>query len=332
MTQHFTKKVLITDYVWPSLDPERDVLEGAGVELVPAPDGKEDTLRRLAADVDAIMFCFAKVPGSVLRAAPKCKVASRYGIGVDNLDIPTATELGIVVTNVPDYCVDETSDHALAMLLALNRRLGQHDRAVKAGGWSSVKLNQPMRRTRGATLGIIGYGRAGKALAAKTAPFGMRVLAYSRSLKPGQKLGPAEGVTFEQLLQASDFVSLHIPLTAETRNIIGKRELALMKKDAILVNCSRGGLVDEHALAEALASGHLSGAGLDVLEPAPPPADHPLFGHPNVIITPHTAFYSQSSTLELETRTAKEVVRVLSGQRPENLVNPQVLGRSRAGF
>ena len=332
MTQRFTKKVLITDYVWPSLDPERAVLEAAGIELVPAPDGKEDTLRRLAADVDAIMFCFAKVPGTVLRAAPKCKVASRYGIGVDNLDIPTCTELGIVVTNVPDYCIDEVSDHALGMVLALNRRLGQHDRAVKAGGWVQVQLNEPMRRTRGATLGIVGFGRIGRAIAAKAAPFGMRVLAHDPLLKAGDRVAGAEVVTFDRLLQESDFVTVHVPLTAQTRGLFGAKELARMKNGSIIVNCARGGLIDEDALAAALASGHLGGAGLDVMDPAPPRPDHPLFRQQNVIITPHTAFFSQASTVELETRTAKEVVRVLAGQRPENLINPQVLGRSRAGI
>ncbi len=332
MTTRPTKKVLITDYVWPSLEPERAILEAAGIQLVPAPDGKEATLAKLAVDVDAIMFCFAKVPGTVLSAAPKCKVASRYGIGVDNIDISTATELGIVVTNVPDYCVDETSDHAMAMLLALNRRLVQHDHAVKEGGWAKVKLNQPMRRTRGATLGVIGYGRTGKALAQKATAFGMCILAHSRSLKPGQKYGPATAAALDMLLRESDFVSLHVPLTAQTKGMIGKRELSIMKESAILINCARGGLVDELALAEALASGQLAGAGLDVTDPTPPSPDHPLFKQENVIITPHTAFFSQASTVELETRTAKEVVRVLSRQRPENIINPQVLGRSRAGI
>jgi D-3-phosphoglycerate dehydrogenase len=328
----YRHKVLITDYVWPSLDPERAILEGNGIELIVAPDGREETLRSLATEADAIMFCFAKVPASVLRAAPKCKVASRYGIGVDNIDIPVCTELGIVVTNVPDYCVDETSDHALGMVLALNRRLAQHDRAVRSGGWARVTLDQPMRRTRGSTLGIIGYGRTGKALAAKAGAFGMKVIAYSRSLKNGEVYGNAEAVTLETLLRQSDFISLHVPLTLETRGMIGRRELSMMKQGAIIVNCARGGLIDEAALADALASGHIAGAGLDVMDPAPPRPDHPLFKQESVIITPHTAFFSQASTVELETRTAREVVRVLLGQKPENVVNPQVLGKSRSGL
>jgi D-3-phosphoglycerate dehydrogenase len=278
------------------------------------------------------MFCFAKVTGAVLRAAPKCKVASRYGIGVDNIDTAAATELGIVVTNVPDYCIDEVADHALGMILALNRRFVPHDRAVKSGSWAAVKLDQPMHRTRGATLGIVGFGRIGRAIAAKAAPFGMRVLAYDPLLKPGQKAAGAEAVEFDLLVAQADFITVHVPLTPQTRGLFSREQFARMKKGGIIVNCARGGLVDEDALAEALASGHLAGAGLDVLEPAPPRSGHPLLKQENVIITPHTAFFSQASTVELETRTAKEVVRVLSGQRPENLVNPQVLGRSRAGI
>ena len=331
MNNFLTKKVLITDYVWPSLDPERIVLEGNGIALVLAPDPAEATLVKLAADVDAIMFCFAKVTPAVLRAATKCKVASRYGIGVDNIDIPIATELGIVVTNVPDYCIDEVSDHALGMILALNRRFVPHNREVTSGGWARVMLNEPMQRTRGSALGIVGFGRIGRSVAAKAAPFGMKVQAYDPVLKPGEVVAGAEIVTFDHLLANSDFITVHVPLTLQTRNMFSKNEFARMKKGSIIVNCARGGLIDEQALAAALASGQVAGAGLDVLDHAPPLPDHPLLKASNVIITPHTAFFSQASTLELETRTAREVVRVLAGQKPENLINPQVLGKSRAG-
>ncbi len=332
MNNFLTKKVLITDYVWPSLDAERIVLEGNGIALVVAPDSQEDTLAKLATDVDAIMFCFAKVTAPVLRAAVKCRVASRYGIGVDNINVPVATELGIVVTNVPDYCIDEVSDHALGMILALNRRFVPHDTQVKAGGWSGVMLTEPMHRTRGATLGIVGFGRIGRSIAAKAAAFGMKVITYDPLLTPSQPLNGAEAVSFDHLLAHSDFITVHVPLTLQTRNMFGKNEFARMKQGSIIVNCSRGGLIEETALSEALASGRLAGAGLDVLDHAPPAPDHPLFRAPNIIITPHTAFFSQASTLELETRTAKEVVRVLAGQKPENLINAQVLGKSRAGI
>ncbi len=326
------RKVLITDYVWPSLDPERKVLEDARFELVVAPDGEEATLAGLAADVDAIMFCFAQVTEKVLRSAPKCLIAARYGIGVDNVNIPVCTELGIVVTNVPDYCIDEVTEHTFGMVMALNRRLVPHSAAVKSGGWSSVALDRPMKRMNGATFGVIGYGRIGRSVGSKAGALGMNVLTYDPMLQPGQDVGAAKSVTLGEVLAESDFISIHVPLTVQTRGMIGKDEMASMKQGAIIVNPARGGLIDEFALADALASGHLAGAGLDVMEPAPPADDHPLLQQENVIITPHTAFFSQASTLELETRTAQEVVRVVNGGEPENFINPDVRGKTRVGI
>jgi len=325
-------KVLITDYVWPSTDPERAVLEAAGIELVVAPDTSENTLAELAKDVDAIMFCFAQVTAKVLESATKCKIAARYGIGVDNVDIPRATELGIVVTNVPDYCMDEVTDHALGMILALNRRLVPHTREVVQGGWNDVALNQPMHRTRGATMGIVGYGRIGRSLAAKAVGFGMNILAYDPMIEPGSDVEGASATTLDELLEKSDFVSLHVPLLPSTENMISAPELAKMKPGSIIVNGARGGLIDEHALASALESGHIAGAGLDVVEPTPPDTSSPLLAQENVIITPHTAFFSQASTVELEERTAGEVVRVLAGEKPENWINPEVSGTTRSGI
>ena len=325
-------KVLITDYVWPSTDPEREVLEAAGIELVVAPDTSETTLADLATDVDAIMFCFAQVTGQVLESAKNCKIAARYGIGVDNVDIPKATELGIVVTNVPDYCMDEVTDHALGMILALNRRLVPHNRSVLSGGWDTVALNQPMHRTRGATLGIVGFGRIGRSLADKAVGFGMHILTYDPLIKPGAPLDGVTAVSFDDLLKESDFISLHVPLIPSTENLISAPQLAKMKPGSILINCARGGLIDQEALAVALQSGHIAGAGLDVVEPTPPDPNSALLSQENVIITPHTAFFSQASTLELERRTAAEVVRVLNGEIPENLINPDVLGTARSGI
>ena len=325
-------KVLITDYVWPSTDPEREILEAAGVELVVAPDTSEGTLADLATDVDAIMFCFAQVTGQVLESATNCKIAARYGIGVDNVDISKATELGIVVTNVPDYCMDEVTDHALGMILALNRRLVPHNRSVLSGGWDTVALNQPMHRTRGATLGIVGFGRIGRSLADKAVGFDMQILTYDPLIKPGTPLDGVTAVSFDDLLKESDFISLHVPLLPSTENLISASQLAKMKPGSILINCARGGLIDEEALAVALQSGHIAGAGLDVVEPTPPDPNSALLSQENVIITPHTAFFSQASTLELERRTAAEVVRVLNGETPENLINPDVLGTARSGI
>ena len=327
-----SNKALITDYVWPNIDVESEVLRAAGVEPVVAPDTSEDTLAGLAADADIIMFCFAQVTGNVLRTAEKCKVASRYGIGVDNIDIPTATELGIVVTNVPDYCMDEVTDHAIGMILALNRRLLPHDSQVKAGGWTEVVLDQPMHRTRGATLGILGYGRIGRSIADKAVGFGMNIVAYDPLIEPGRTIDGVEIISFEDVLRRSHFITVHTPLTPETEGMIGADQFNMMMPGGIIVNCARGGIIQEQALADALNSGHLAGAGLDVLEPAPPPNNHPLLSAPNIIITPHTAFFSQASTVELERRTAQEALRVLNGNPPQNLINPQVLGKSRVGI
>ena len=327
-----TTKVLITDYVWPSTDPEREVLEAAGVELLISPDTSETTLVELAKDVDAIMFCFAQVTAKVLESATNCKIAARYGIGVDNVDIAKATELGIVVTNVPDYCMDEVTDHALGMILALNRRLVPHTNAVVGDGWNDVALNQPMHRTRGAILGIVGYGRIGRSLAAKAVGFGMNILAYDPLIEIGSKIDGASVVSLDELLAKSDFISLHVPLIPSTQNMISAPQLAKMKPGSIIVNCARGGLIDEDALAQSLASGHTAGAGLDVVEPTPPDPASDLLLQENLIITPHTAFFSQASTLELEQRTAQEVVRVLNGNKPENLINPDVLTKARSGI
>ena len=326
------KKILITDFVWPSVEPESKILIDAGFEPVLAPDPSEETLTSLAKDVEGIMFCFAEVTSKVLENASNCKVAARFGIGVDNVDISKATELGIIVTNVPDYCMDEVTDHALGMILALNRRFLPHTKSVTDGNWKNVTLDKVMHRTRGSVLGIVGFGRIGRSLASKGNGFGFNIIAYDPLLKTGDNINGVEIVDFEHLLKSSDYISLHVPLIPQTKGMIGKKELSLMKKGSIIVNCARGGLIDENALADSISSGHISGAGLDVVEPTPPKSDNPLFTLENVIITPHTAFFSQASTLELETRTAHETIKVINGSKPENWINPEVSGKSRTGI
>ena len=320
-------KVLITDYVWPTTKPEEAVLrEEADAEAVVAPDGSEETLASLAVDVDAIMTCFAQVTPAVLRAAPKCVAVGRFGVGVDNIAVETATELGMAVTYVPDYCVDEVSDHVMALLLAWNRRVSLFDNSVKAHGWGSVPLTMRMMRLRGKTLGVIGFGRIGQVAAQKALAFGFRVLTYDPYMTAGQcALRGARKSDLDTLLRESDFVTLHSPLNAETENMIGARELDLMKSEAFLINCARGPLIDEAALCDALTSGSIAGAGLDVMVDNHPANDHPLLGLDNTIITPHVAFFSQEATLELEQRAAREVAYVLTGRMPDNLVNPAVL-------
>lgn len=319
--------VAITDYVFPSLEPERAVLEPLGVELRPQQCRSEDEVIALAQEGDAILNCYAKMSARVIQNLKRCRIIARYGIGVDNVDLAAATKAGILVTNVPDYCVDEVSDHALALLLALARNLVTADTAVKSGTWS-VTAHANMHRLRGQTLGLVGFGKIAKALASKVETLGMKVLVYDPYVEAAliAEHG-AEAANLEKLLAEADAISIHVPLSSETGNLIGARELAHMKPTAFLINTSRGGIVDELALAVALKEDRLGGAALDVLTIEPPPPDHPLRQVPNIILTPHLAFYSRESVIELQTKAAEEVARALKGEPPRSPVNPEVLTR-----
>jgi D-3-phosphoglycerate dehydrogenase len=319
--------VAITDYVFSSLEPERAVLEPLGVALRPQQCRSEEEIIALARDADAVLNCYAKMTARVIKELQRCRIIARYGIGVDNVDLAAATKAKILVTNVPDYCIDEVSDHALALLLALARRLTMADAAVKAGSWDVV-AHAGIRRLRGQTLGLLGFGKIAKAVASKVQPLGMKVLVCDPYLEPAlvARHG-AEAVDLNRLLAEADAISIHVPLSPDTRNLIGQRELAQMKPTAFLVNTSRGGIVDEQALAAALKAGHLGGAALDVLGVEPPPADHPLRQAQNIILTPHLAFYSRESVIELQTKAAEEVARALKGEPPRSPVNPEVLTR-----
>ena len=318
--------VAITDYVFPSLEPEQRVLAPLGVELRPAQCKSEEEIIDLAQEADAVLNCYAKLTARVIEKLSRCKIIARYGIGVDNVDLAAATGARIVVTNVPDYCIDEVSDHALALLLALERRIVAADGAVKAGAWDVV-AHAGIRRLRGQTLGLLGFGKIAKAVVSKVQPLGMKVLVYDPYLEPElvARHG-AEAVSLDRLLAEADAVSIHVPLSPETRNLIGQRELTRMKPTAFLINTSRGGIVDEQAVAVALKENRLGGAALDVLSPEPPPRDHPLRQAPNVILTPHLAFYSRESVIELQTKAAEEVARALRGESPRSPVNREVLG------
>ncbi len=323
-------KILVTDYVWPSVEPERAVVAKIGAELIVAPNGDEETLVELARNVDGILTCFAQVTEKVVRAATNCVVIGRYGVGVDNISVETATELGMAVTYVPDYCVEEVSDHVLGLLLSWNRRITRFDHAVKNHGWESVSLDVPIMRLRGKKIGIVGFGRIGRMVCEKAKAFGMHILAYDPYVSAeSSALSGARMVDLETLLRESDFVTVHSPLTPETENLIGASEFGLMKNTAFIINCARGPLIDEEALYRALTSGAIAGAGLDVVVDASPPVDYELLQLENVIITPHTAFFSREAVLELEERAAGEVVSVLSGKMPDNLLNKEVLNHPK---
>jgi D-3-phosphoglycerate dehydrogenase / 2-oxoglutarate reductase len=319
--------VAVTDYVFPSLEPEHRVLAPLGVELRPAQCKSEDEIIELTRGADAVLNCYAKITARVIEKLDRCKIIARYGIGVDNVDLAAASKARILVTNVPDYCIDEVSDHALALFLALERRIVAADGAVKAGAWDVV-AHAGIQRLRGQTLGLVGFGKIAKALASKVQPLGMKVRVYDPYIEPElvARYG-AEAISFDRLVAEADVISVHVPLSPETRNLIGQRELARMKPTAFVINTSRGGIVDEQALAEALKAGRIGGAALDVLSVEPPPLDHPLRGLSNVILTPHLAFYSRESVIELQTKAAEEVARALKGEPPRSPVNREVLGR-----
>ncbi len=314
-------KVLLTDYAWPDVDVERGLLEEAGGGLLVADSSDTQTLARLAADVDGILTCWAQTTAEVMRAAPKLRVISRLGVGLDNIDIAAATRHGVIVTNVPDYCRREVAEHTLALLLALARKVAFYHQQTKLGHYE-IGAGPPLRRLAGQTLGVVGYGSIGQEVAALARAFGLRVAVASRTRRE------APGTAWRDLpdlLAESDYVSLHVPLTEETRGLIGAEALAGMKPTAYLINTARGALIDHAALAEALQQGKLAGAALDVQDPEPPDLARPPFSDPRVIVTPHAAFASQESLLSLRSQATRQLLDALAGRQPANVVNPEVL-------
>lgn len=320
--------VLLTDRAWPDDDIERRIIEAAGFGLAagppePAPAEAIEELVK-AHDPVAIMTCWARVSATAIRTPARLGVVARMGVGLDNIDVAAATERGTLVTNVPDYCVEEVSDHAVGLILDWARGIAGFDRDVRAGRWNPAGAR--LRRLRSATVGIVGYGRIGRATARKCAALGCRVVVHTRSPAPS---ADAEFVSWPDLLALADVVVLHVPLTPDTRHLVGAPELAAMRDGALLVNVSRGGLVDTAALIGALADGRIGGAALDVLE-AEPIVDPALLAHPNVVITPHVAFSSGESVAELRTKAAEEVVRVLRGEAPRHPCNAPAAAKEEA--
>jgi D-3-phosphoglycerate dehydrogenase len=321
--------ILITDIAWPDISVEKGILERIGAKLILSADGSETDLLRHAPLADAILTNWKQVPESVVRAAPKLQVISRYGIGVDNIPVRLATELGILVTNVPTYCLDEVSEHTLAMIFALRRKLCWYNSQVHSGEWQPLS-GQPLNRLKGQTLGIVGFGKIGQTLCRKALGLGLSVIVYDPllSIEKIQAAG-ARKVEFNELLSVADIISLHAPLNPATENMIDERALTLMKSSVLLVNTGRGGLIDHNALAKALKEKRLAGAGLDVFDREPAPMDHMLMQLPNVIITPHIAFYSEESLQDLLVQTAENTADVLTGRRPGAVVNEEVLTLAR---
>ena len=318
-------KVLITDYAWPSVDPERRVLAAVGAELLTAETGDEPELRALVPTVDSILTCWKPVREPVIAAAGRCQVIGRCGIGLDNIDVEAATAHGIVVTNVPAYCIDEVSDHAMGLLLACTRKIPRYDSAIKAGTWDP-NIGPTMHRIRGKTLGIIGFGRIARALVPKAKAFGLTTQVCSPRTDPELiRQHGARKIAFPELLATSDFITIHAPLTEQTHHMFSTPEFRAMKPTAYLINTARGGIVDTRALTAALRTAEIAGAGLDVLETEPPEKQEELLTAGNVVMTPHAAFISSDSILDLQVGAATCVAAVLTGERPESIVNPAVL-------
>jgi D-3-phosphoglycerate dehydrogenase len=318
--------VIVTDHVFPDLKQEREILAAAGHELrYEGNAGSLDDVLRLVAEADAVLNCYAPVPAEAIGAMRNCRIIARYGIGLDTIDVDAATDHGVLVSNVPDYCIDEVSDHALALVLALGRGVVRLNRSVRSGEWNPM-VARPLHRLRGRTLGLVGFGRIARRLAEKVAPIGMRVVATDPYVS-SQSIEAAgvDAVELPTVLSGSDVVSIHAPMTEENRHLIGAPELAQMREGAFLVNTSRGPLVDLEALRTALEEGRLGGAALDVLETEPPEPDDPLLQRSDVIVTPHAAFYSEESVIEQQRKAADQVVAALLGQTPPYAVNAEAL-------
>jgi D-3-phosphoglycerate dehydrogenase len=283
---------------------------------------------QVARDADAVMVTYAKVTADMIGQMTRCRIIARFGIGVDNVDIAAATNANIVVTRVPDYCIDEVSDHTMALLLALARKIPFANSRAQAGRWEMPAV-VPIHRLRGSVLGLVGFGRIPQLVAPKAKAFGLRVI--SRDPFVSEEImnrAGVEKVDFSELVKVSDHISIHTPLVPETNHLFNAGVFSRMKPTAHLINTARGSIVDEEALALALDQGQLAGAALDVLSQEPP-STSPLFGRDNVILTPHMSFYSAESLIDLQRKAAEEVVRVLTGGLPRNPVNPEALNSSR---
>ena len=317
--------IAVADSPFPNLNPAEAILSELDAELVMADEPTVEGILKVASEADGLMVTYGQITVDVIAGLEKCRVIGRFGLGVDNIDIEAATKVGIAVVYVPDYCIDEVSDHAMAMLLNLARKVSFSNSLVQAGRWEMPAVT-PLSRLRGRTLGLAGFGQIPRVVAPKAQAFGLKVIAFDPYIDNDVAAAlDVELVDFETLLQTSDYVSIHVPMMPETENLFDADAFAQMKPDALLVNTARGPLVDTEALAKALDAGEIGGAALDVMPVEPPPANSPLLGRDNIILSPHTAFYSVEALDELQTKTARGVVDVLKGEKPVYPINPEVL-------
>ncbi|BDZ41664.1 dehydrogenase [Paraoerskovia sediminicola] len=318
--------VAITECDHDSFAIEQDVVEAGGGELRITQSFTSDALVENCAGAQGIVVQYAKITAEVMDALPEMKVIGRYGVGVDSVDIAAATERGIAVCNVPDYGTEAVSDHALGLTLSVARGIPRLDRGVRAGSFD-LPVVRPLYQTGKRVFGIIGMGLIGSVTARKAAGLGYEVIGYDSAADPSEDTFRGfPSVSLDELIERSQVISLHTPLNDDTRGMIGADEFARMRSDAIIVNTSRGGVVDTDALIDALERGAIAGAGIDVHEEEPVPVGHGLMAFDNVVLTPHLAWYTEESYEELKRRTVENVVEVCAGRAPRNIVNPEVLG------
>ena len=313
-------KVVVTPHRFPNLDPETEVLKPLGADLIPAQDPEE--LERLLPEADALLVVNSRIDARRIALMARCRAIVRYGIGVDSVDVAAASKAGIPVGNVTDASTTEVADHAVSLALALLRRLPKAEAAVREGQWSIAPL-RGARRLSTLTAGIVGVGQIGRAIATRFAAFGMDVIGHD----PFASDAPVQTVQLEDLLSRSDVISLHLPLNDQTTGLISAGRLRSLRSGAILVNVSRGGLVDEDALVDALQAGALGGAALDVFATEPLAADSRLRSAPNVILTAHSAWYSEEAAHDLQRKAAEQVARAFQGAHLTPIVNPEVYNR-----
>lgn len=322
-------KIVITDCDHATIDAEQKAAADAGIELVLTQSRTEEEVITHAAGADALVVQYAPITATVLDALPTVRAIGRYGVGVDTVDVAAATARGVAVCNVPDYGTEAVSDHAIALALATVRGLRVLDRGLRAGQ-PDLTPATPIRQFSTLRFGVLGFGRIGHATARKAAGVGFDVATSDIRFEPGTVTEEGWPVlSFTELLQRSDVLSVHTPLDPDTHHMLDAQALAQLPAGAVVVNTARGGVVDTEAIAQALASGHLQGAGLDVFEDEPLPADHPLTSFERCILTPHAAFYTEQSYVELKRRTVQNVVDVLAGTTPQNILNPEVLAAGR---
>ncbi len=320
-------RVVVTDHLFDSLAEEGRLFGQVDAELVEGQCRSEEEIITLARTADAILNTYAPMTAKVISALERCRVIVRFGIGYDNVAVDAATQKGIMVANTTDYCIDEVADQAMALLLACARGLFPAAKVAREPAWDLKRL-PTLRRIRGQTLGLLGIGHIGSAVAARAQGFGLRILAYDPYVngKVARELG-VELVDLDTLISQADYLSIHAPLMKETQGMVGKETFAKMKPTAFLINVARGRIVNQAALCQALRQGEIAGAALDVLETEPPKSEDPITGLDNVVLTPHSAWYSEESRAEMRRRAVGQVISVLKGELPYSLINREVLER-----